>query len=120
MQNWSYTAYRLIWGALDPLFPPECGGCGKMGSCRFLNCRKNIKIQKENLSEMCGLPLEKAGVCTVCQLDRPHFCALRAWPVFDNPVRNGVRKLKNKRNISMRYALAVQMKPFVRDFRLAD
>lgn len=115
MQNWSYTAYRLIWSALDLLFPPECGGCGKMGSCWCLDCQKNIKILKENLCEVCGLPLEKAGICTVCQLDRPHFCALRAWAVFDNPVRNALHKLKYKRNISMGYALAAQMVAFVRD-----
>lgn len=91
-----------------------------MGSCRFLDCQKNIKIPKENLCEVCGLPLEKAGICTVCQLDRPHFYALSACPVFDNPVRNTLRKLKYKRTISMGYVLAARMKPFVRDFRLAN
>ncbi len=113
MTNWSYTAYRSIWSTLDLLFPPVCGGCGKIGSRWCVICQSNVKILKGTLCEICGLPLDKAGVCDSCCADRPHFCALRAWAVFDNPVRNALHKLKYRRDMSMGDALAAQMVAFV-------
>jgi len=64
---------------------------------------------------VCGLPQEKAGICEACQTDRPHFRALRAWAVFDDPVRSALRKLKYRRDISMGDLLAAQMVDFVQE-----
>jgi ComF family protein len=62
---------------------------------------------------MCGLPQAKAGVCDTCRADRPHFCALRAWAVFDDPVRKALHTLKYRRNISIGNSFAAHMTEFV-------
>ncbi|MBI5964492.1 MAG: ComF family protein [Chloroflexi bacterium] len=115
MKNISYTLYRSLWSALDLLFPPACGGCGKSGSRWCVECQGSVKILKGNLCEVCGLPLDGSGVCDACRADRPHFRALRAWAVFENPVQNALHRLKYRRDISMGEALAVQMVSFVRE-----
>ncbi len=113
MTKWSYTAYRSIWSALALLFPPVCVGCGKVGSRWCVICQSNVKILKGTLCEICGLPLDIAGVCDSCRTDGPHFYALRAWAVFDNPVKNSLHKLKYRRGMSMGDSLAAQMIVFV-------
>lgn len=65
------------------------------------------------MCDVCGLPQKIAGVCTVCLAERPSFRALRAWAVFDDPLRKALHKLKYRRDISLGDALAVQMLPFV-------
>lgn len=64
--------------------------------------------------DVCGLPQEKAGVCSACLADRPHFRSLRAWAVFEGPVQSALHKLKYRRDMSMGDALAEQMTQFVR------
>lgn len=115
MTNWSYTLYRSAWNALDLLFPPACGGCGKIGSRWCVDCQKQVKILRGILCEICGLPLEVAGICETCRAERPHFRALRAWAVFDNPVQKALHKLKYRRDVSMGDALASQMVSFVEE-----
>ena len=115
MTNWSYTLYRSIWNALDLLFPPVCGGCGKIGSRWCAECQQRVKILSGTLCEICGLPLDKAGICDTCRADRPHFRALRAWAVFENPVQTALHKLKYRRDISMGDSLASHMLSFVRE-----
>lgn len=115
MKNLSYTLYRSLWSTLDLLFPPECGGCGKTGSRWCVQCQGQVKILNGNLCEVCGLPLDKAGLCDTCRADRPHFRALRAWAVFDDPVQAALHKLKYRRDMSMGDSLAAQMVAFVRE-----
>lgn len=115
MTNWSYTLYRSLWGTLDLLFPPACGGCGKIGSRWCVECQKRVQVLNGIVCDICGLPLDKSGICDTCQMDRPHFCALRAWAVFDNPVRGALHKLKYRKDMSMGDSLAAQMVVFVRE-----
>jgi len=90
--NLKYLSYRSIWGALDLLFPPSCGGCGKTGSRWCADCQSKINILNGIVCDVCGLPQEKAGVCNTCAVDRPHFHMLRAWAVFEGPVQNALHK----------------------------
>jgi competence protein ComFC len=115
LTNWSYTLYRSIWNALDLIFPPACGGCGKVGSRWCVDCQKHVHVLNGIVCDICGLPLDKAGECDSCRKDRPHFRALRAWAVFDNPVRSALHKLKYRRDMSMGDSLAAQMVAFVRE-----
>jgi len=111
----AYAFYRSIWIGLDIVFPPVCGGCEKVGSRWCTECQQRVKILRGTLCEVCGLPLDKAGICDTCLEERPHFRALRAWAVFDDPVRSVLLKLKYRRDISMGDSLASQMLPFVRE-----
>jgi ComF family protein len=109
----SYLLYRFGWSALDLLFPPACGGCGKLGSRWCAECQKKVKILSGTLCDVCGLPQDVAGVCETCREAIPHFRALRAWAVFEGPLRQALLKLKYKRDMSMGDAIAAQMIPFV-------
>ncbi len=111
----AYAFYRAVWVGLDIIFPPVCGGCGKVGSRWCVDCQQRVKILSGTLCEICGLPLVSAGICDACRADRPHFRSLRAWAVFEDPVRNALHKLKYRRDISMGDSLASQMLPFVRE-----
>ena len=104
--------YRSVWSALDLLYPPLCGGCGKSGSRWCADCQKNVNILSDAICDVCGLPQNTAGVCATCRADRPRFRALRAWTVFDGPIRKALLKLKYKRDVSMGDELAAQMIPF--------
>lgn len=77
-----------------------------------MNCQNNVKILSETVCDVCGLPQDSVGVCVACRADRPHFRALRAWSVFEGPLRQALLKLKYKRDISMGDALAAQIIPF--------
>jgi competence protein ComFC len=114
LRNISYTLYRSLWIALDLLFPPVCGGCGKTGSRWCVECQQRVQILNGTLCEVCGLPQDTDKVCDTCRADRPHFRALRAWAVFDDPLRKALHKLKYYRDFSMGDALAFQMTDFVR------
>lgn len=115
MTTWKYTLYHSLWGMLDLLYPPECGGCGRVGSRWCSDCQRRVNILDGFLCDICGLPRDQAGVCDACLTDRPHFRALRAWAVFDEPVQTALHKLKYRRDISMGDSLALQMMTFVKD-----
>src|SRR5258706_848429 len=112
-KNWKYILYRSIWGGLDLVFPPFCGGCRKPGSRWCEDCQKKVQILNGILCDVCGLPQNKAGVCDICFAVRPHFRALRAWAIFDDPLRSALHKLKYGRDLSLGDSLAGQMISFV-------
>jgi competence protein ComFC len=109
----SYVAYRSFWSALDLLFPPICGGCGKSGSRWCAECQQRVQILNGKLCEVCGLPQDTDGVCDSCSTERPHFRALRAWAVFEDPVRKALHKLKYRRDVALGDALVAHMTTFV-------
>lgn len=113
LSNWKYNLYHSAWSALDLLFPPECGGCNKVGSRWCEECQNKVKILNGIVCEVCGLPQEQVGICKTCLMDRPHFYMLRAWAIFDEPLQSALHKLKYRRDTSMGDALAYQMIDFV-------
>jgi competence protein ComFC len=115
LASWPYALYRSFWSALDLLFPPACGGCGKIGSRWCIDCQKRVQILRGMLCNVCGLPLDRAVICATCRADRPHFRALRAWAVFGDPVQTALHKLKYRHDISLGDALASHMLNFVRE-----
>jgi predicted amidophosphoribosyltransferase len=54
-------------------------------------------------------------MCEACRADRPHFRVLRAWAVFDDPIRSALHRLKYRRDMSMGDLLAAQMLAFVEE-----
>jgi competence protein ComFC len=98
---------------LDLLFPPVCGGCGGSGGRWCDKCKQKVQILNGVVCEICGLPQKTVGICNICLSERPAFRALRAWAVFDDPLRKALHKLKYRRDISLGDALTVQMIPFV-------
>ncbi len=114
MTNRPYILYRLTSSALDLIFPPACGGCGKVGSHWCIECQQRVQILNGTVCEVCGLPQDTDGICNTCRAERPHFRALRAWTVFEDPVRKALHKLKYYRNFSLGDALAAQIADFAK------
>jgi competence protein ComFC len=115
LSNWSYSLYRSLWNALDLLFPPVCGGCGKVGSRWCDECQKHVQILSGPVCEVCGLPQDKDGICNTCNADRPHFRALRGWAVFEDPVRKALHSLKYRRDVALGDALNAHMLCYVKE-----
>jgi ComF family protein len=111
----AYAFYRSIWIGLDIVFPPVCGGCEKVGSRWCAECQQRVKILRGTLCEVCGLPQDKADICKTCRADRPRFRALRAWAVYEDPVKKALHKLKYRRDIALGDALAAHMAQFVKE-----
>jgi len=78
-------------------------------------CQKRVQILSGTLWEVCGLPQDFEGICDTCHAERPHFRALRAWAVFENPVRNALHKLKYRRDVALGDALTEHMVCFVKE-----
>jgi competence protein ComFC len=114
LTNWSYTLYRSLWSTLDLLFPPVCGGCGKVGYRWCDECQKRVQVLSGTLCDVCGLPQDEEGVCDACNVDRPLFRALRAWAVFEDPVRKALHRLKYRRDVALGDALNSHMIRFVK------
>lgn len=83
------------------LFPPVCGGCDRPGFRLCPECHEKITPVPEPVCKICGLPQASAGVCECCREFPPSYHQLRAWAVFDGPIRNIIHKLKYRRNISL-------------------
>jgi ComF family protein len=73
-----------------------------------------VQILNGTVCEICGLPQDSDGICKTCRAERPHFRALRAWTVFEDPVRKALHRLKYYRNFSLGDALAGQIADFAK------
>jgi len=109
----SYFLYRFAWGSLDLIFPPLCGGCGKLGSRWCKDCQQKVQHLVEPVCEICGISMDGSGLCSNCMKARPRYRLLRSWSVFEDPVRNALHKLKYRRDVALGDALAAQMWGFV-------
>lgn len=99
--NLAYRAYRLMWEALDWLYPPTCGGCGQQGirwceSCAVATCELQPPI-----CPICGDFEGTNGICPRCHAFRPYFECLRSFTVYKGPVREAVHRLKYERYTAM-------------------
>ncbi len=109
MPLWIYHAYQWMWGGIDLLFPPACGGCGQTGQRWCSNCQSAVSTLSHPLCEICGLPLTRSGLCPECKASPPDFETLRSWLVFDGPIRQALHRLKYRRDLGLADALAKPM-----------
>ncbi len=107
--NLAYQAYKILWEALDWLFPPNCGGCNTLGARWCPDCAQKVQEIPALICPICGNPNSSNQPCSRCQSSRPLFAALRSYAVFGGPLREAIHKLKYKRDIGLGDALAVPM-----------
>ncbi len=110
----NYILYRSVWSGLDLIFPPVCGGCGKPGARWCDACRGQVAVIQAPFCDLCGIPLQSAGVCSACGAQKPGFSALRSWAAFDRPIQPALHRLKYRRDIGLGDSLAREMLGFVR------
>jgi ComF family protein len=103
-----------MWNGLDLLFPPSCGGCGKVGERWCGHCQQSLTPLPEVVCDICGEPQKTIGICKKCRISRPPYQALRSWVVFNDPVRPALHKLKYRRDIGLGDALALPLANYVR------
>lgn len=101
-RQWGYWLYRSIWTAVDWLYPPCCGGCGKRGVRWCAECKTSVRILDPNrLCRVCGQGLSASGECPACQKERPVYAAARSWAVYEGPLRHAHHRLKYQRDIGL-------------------
>jgi competence protein ComFC len=111
----SYRIYHFLWGSLDWLFPPVCGGCNKVGFRWCPECQQQVQVVPEPVCFICGLPQSRPGLCALCSDTHPSYKILRSWLVFEGPIRRALHTLKFRRNVSLGEALARSFSKFVID-----
>lgn len=104
-----YQFYQVYWSALDWVFPPKCGGCGKTGTRWCNHCQASAQKIEPPVCPLCGQKLDRAELCPRCQKTKPRYYALRSWAVYDGNVRNAIHQLKYKRNVGLGEILARSM-----------
>ena len=102
----AYHLYQGYWSALDWLFPPNCGGCGRQGARWCSNCHAQAEVIRTPVCSCCGQCQDTVGLCSRCRHSPPVYTALRSWAIFDGTVRNALHKLKYQRDVSLGEALA--------------
>ena len=101
-----YRLNQWLWGCLDWLFPPVCGGCSRIGFRWCPNCQHQVVPVPEPVCQSCGMPLSRPGICPTCHDNPPPYEALRSWVVFEGPIRHAIHSLKYGRNVALGDALA--------------
>ncbi len=109
----AYQAYRTMWGFLDWLYPPRCGGCGESGSRWCPVCQSQVVRIDDKICPLCGQIQTKPGICFHCQSRPPSFHAIRSWALFQGPVRNALHRLKYNRDMALGEVLAQPLVQFL-------
>ena len=99
--SFRYRINQWIWGGLDWLFPPLCGGCNRPGFRWCPDCEKQVHLIPDPVCQNCGLPINHPGQCIRCRETIPPFKMMRSWLVFEGPIRNALHQLKYRRNIAL-------------------
>jgi ComF family protein len=101
-----YRLYQSLWIALDWVFPPNCGGCGKLGIRWCPDCNQKTRKIESPICHICGQQISKGDVCHSCKKQTPSFEALRSWAVFEGPIRECLHKLKYRGNLALGEAMS--------------
>jgi len=101
-----YRLNQWLWGSLDWLFPPVCGGCNQAGYRWCPDCQKQVQTIPEPVCRNCGIPIIHPGQCPSCKIFPPNYTILRSWLVFEGPIRHAIHSLKYRRNEVLGDALA--------------
>ena len=105
-QRPAYSLYQLLWGALDWVFPPNCGGCAKFAERWCQDCQAALVRLPETVCLFCGTPLPASGTCADCQTTLPEYRGLRSVCAYSGPARRAVIRLKYSKDIGLGEALS--------------
>jgi competence protein ComFC len=101
----AYYAYRFFWLAVDSLFPPACGGCGRRGQRWCRGCQASITRIVSSICPHCGEPTQNNLACQRCRENPPAYRALRSCAEFGGPLREALHRLKYQRDLGLGEAL---------------
>lgn len=115
--NPAYFLYHLLWNAVDWLFPPDCGGCGRAGVRWCSECQQQIERIHGPHCPCCGEPQTDDVLCQECSAHPPAFKALRSYAAFQGPIREALHRLKYQRDIALAEALSKHLIELYNDLK---
>ena len=98
------------------MFPPTCAGCNRTGFKWCPDCAKKLHLIIKPVCQICGRPIGKDGVCSLCLVNPPAYKSMRSWAIYEGPLRNALLKLKYLRNITIGDELAQQVMPVLESY----
>jgi ComF family protein len=108
-QRPAYFVYQLFWTSLDWLFPPFCGGCGKLGYRWCETCDEAAQNTKDQYCLSCGAKLGVEKKCAKCSNPSDNRYIIQPCFAYTGPVKNAVHQLKYKKDIGLGDAMAKPM-----------
>ncbi len=106
-QNPAFVLYQTVWKSLDWLYPPTCGGCGKLGWRWCSTCAAQVtRLEEDQVCAHCGNLLPGGGLCSNCRYQSPPYQALRSWGIYTGPLREAIHRFKYEREVGLGEALA--------------
>lgn len=105
----AYFVYQLFWSSLDWLFPPVCGGCGKLGYRWCVACDEQAVKTGEKYCLICGSLLGTKNICNGCCDRGDKKYIIRSYSAYTGSVKNAIHQLKYKNDIGLGDALANPM-----------
>ena len=97
----AYFLYHTFWCAVDWLFIPSCGGCGRSGTRWCEACQEKISRLAAPFCPRCGEPQTHDLICRKCLTHPPAYDALRSFAIFCGPIQEALHRLKYKRDIGL-------------------
>ncbi len=95
------SLYRLMWEAVDWLFPPICPGCGREGERWCKDCQSETLPLAGDYCPVCCNPATHGNLCSECEKEAPAFCAARSFTIYAGPIKEAIHSLKYSRNIAI-------------------
>lgn len=103
---------------LDLFFPPQCAGCGRIGSSFCPHCAQAVSPVVEPICARCGRPQTSAtSRCALCRAGSTDSLTLvRVATLYTDPLRSAIHTLKyaNQPELAAplsRYLIAVGQRP---------
>lgn len=86
---------------LDLLFPVHCAGCSRSGYVLCSACIAKIAALPIPFCLHCSSPLSPNGVCPSCKYHPLHLSGLRAFSLYQEPLRSWIHALKYHGNVRL-------------------
>lgn len=116
LQRPAFFAYHLLWQAIDWLYPPTCGGCGRQGERWCAACQQACQ-RCETICPVCGDLQPSGQLCVKCQAHPPAYQGLRSWGIHQGPLMHAVHQLKYKGDIAIGEALSKHLIDLYNDLK---
>ena len=105
----AYSSYQYFCKAVDWVFPPECGGCGKVGSSWCPDCSSKLIRLQDPVCLKCGLPIPRIGICSSCKLNPFPFVSLRSISEYTEPMRSAIIRMKKHSDYGLGLSLSTYL-----------
>ncbi len=105
-----------MWEAVDWVYPPYCGGCGKFGERWCSDCQTQIERMPAEICPTCGNPFLGGTLCERCTAEPPAFLQLRSAAIFKGSIRKAIHQLKYNRDLGLGEALSKHLIDLVDEF----